>query len=227
MNSGFIIIDKPKGITSFDVVAQLRKITGIRKIGHAGTLDPLASGVLICAIGREATKRIHEFQNQDKVYEATIEFGRESDTYDAEGKIQAVAVDKIPSLVEVEDAVDCFVGEIEQMPPIYSAKKVGGVSACRLVRRGIQVELKPSFVLIKKITLVAYQWPVLKIEVACGAGTYIRSLAHDLGEKLQVGGILIELRRTRIGKFDLSKAHQLEAINSMNWPDLTFFESMV
>lgn len=216
--SGFLLIDKPKGWTSFDIVAKLRSICKIKKIGHAGTLDPMATGLLIVAIGREATKRIDEFKAQEKVYEAEIEFGMVSDTYDTEGKVERLelSVDRLERGV-IEKGLKSFIGEIEQMPPAFSAKKIKGVPAYKLARQGKEVDLKPSIVEIKTIEILNFDWPKLELEITCGPGTYIRSLAHDLGQDLQVGAILTVLKRTRIGNFDLSQAVKLEQLTIDNW----------
>src|SRR3989339_920352 len=216
--SGFLLIDKPKGWTSFDIVAKLRSICKIKKIGHAGTLDPMATGLLIVAIGREATKRIDEFKAQEKVYEAEIEFGMVSDTYDTEGKVERLelSVDRLERGV-IEKGLKSFIGEIEQMPPAFSAKKIKGVPAYKLARQGKEVDLKPSIFDIKTIEILNFDWPKLELEITCGPGTYIRSLAHDLGQDLQVGAILTVLKRTRIGNFDLSQAVKLEQLTIDNW----------
>lgn len=210
---GFILINKPIGITSFGVVARLRKITGVKKIGHAGTLDPLASGLLICAIGRSATKRIDTLVKQEKVYLAKIELGKISDTYDMEGKVRDVKFKAKPRKAEVERILEGFVGDIFQAPPIFSAKKINGERAYHLARKGIQVRLKKNKVRINKIELVFYRFPFLKIKVDCGSGTYIRSLANDIGKKLKTGAILIELVREKIGKYSLKKSLNLYEID--------------
>ncbi|MDD5732023.1 MAG: tRNA pseudouridine(55) synthase TruB [Patescibacteria group bacterium] len=213
MKEGFILIDKPKGITSFGVVACLRKITGIKKIGHCGTLDPLASGLLICAIGRSATKRIDSFIKQDKTYLAEIELGKISDTYDAEGKIKKTKFKNKPTRKDVKKVLEMFMGEINQVPPIYSAKKVDGVRAYQLARKGKKVKLKENKIKIYKIKIVSYKFPFLKIKVNCGSGTYIRSLTHDIGKKLKTGGLLVGLIRESIGKYSLKKSLELEKLN--------------
>jgi len=210
---GFILINKPRGITSFGVIARLRKITGVKRIGHCGTLDPLASGLLICAIGRTATKRIDSLTKQDKVYLAELELGRVSDTYDLEGKTEEVKWKIKPTKKEVEEVLNKFVGEISQMPPIYSAKKINGVRAYNLARQGREVKLKKNRIKIHKIKIISYKFPSLKIRIDCGSGTYIRSLAHDIGKNLKIGALLSGLRRESIGKFNLKKSVELEKLD--------------
>lgn len=216
---GFLIIDKPKGITSFDVIRRLRKITGIRKIGHAGTLDPLATGVLVLAFSK-MTKRLKFLTGLDKEYEAEIKLGAISDTYDAEGKIeekvksQALPIGrqdlKVAGERDIKEVLKTFTGEIKQIPPKYSALKVNGRKACDVMRKGGDIDLKPRDVKIYKIMLLEFSWPILKIRVSCSSGTYIRSLAHDIGQKLGCGAYLNELRRTKVGEFTLDQAVELD-----------------
>jgi len=207
------LINKPKGMASFGVVAYLRKITGIRKIGHAGTLDPLASGLLICAIGRSATKKIDIFLKQDKTYLAEIELGKVSDTYDAEGKIKKINFKNKPTRKEIEKVLQMFIGEINQMPPIFSAKKIKGKKAYELAREGKMVKLKKNKVKIYQIKIIFYKFPFLKIKINCGSGTYIRSIAHDIGKKLKTGAVLTGLVRESIGKYSLKKSLELEKLD--------------
>lgn len=221
-NSDFILIDKPKRITSHDVVNHLRKITGQRKIGHAGTLDPIATGLLILGIGRKATKKLSQFQKLDKEYIVKIKLGAISDTFDSEGKIEKKKVEKIPNLNEVEEVLKIFVGEIEQIPPSFSAKKIKGEKAYQLARKGLKIKLKPIKVKIYKIEILNYSFPYLEIKVLCSSGTYIRSLANDIGEKLSCGGYVEELRRIKIGNFSVEKAVKLDNLNSENWRNFLF-----
>ncbi|MFN3302021.1 MAG: tRNA pseudouridine(55) synthase TruB [Patescibacteria group bacterium] len=221
-NSDFILIDKPKRITSHDVVNHLRKITGQRKIGHAGTLDPIATGLLILGIGRKATKKLSQFQKLDKEYIVKIKLGAISDTFDSEGKIEKKKVEKIPNLNEVEEVLKIFVGEIEQIPPSFSAKKIKGKKAYQLARKGLKIKLKPIKVKIYKIEILNYSFPYLEIKVLCSSGTYIRSLANDIGEKLSCGGYVEELRRIKIGNFSVEKAVKLDDLNSENWRNFLF-----
>jgi tRNA pseudouridine55 synthase len=222
MKSGFLLVDKPEGMTSHDVVDYLRKITKIKKIGHAGTLDPIATGLLILGIGREATKKLNEFQKLDKEYIAKIKLGVKSDTFDKEGKIEKVQFEKIPKREEIEEVLKSFCGEILQTPPPYSAKKIKGKKAYELARKGLKVELSPVKVKIYQIEILNYSFPYLEIKVSCSSGTYIRSLANDIGEKLKVGGLIEELRRTKIGNFKVENAQKLSQINSENWQNFLF-----
>jgi len=217
MEGGFILINKPSGITSHDVVDKLREITGVRKIGHAGTLDPFATGLLILAIGKEFTKKLSIFQKKDKEYIATLRLGAESDTFDRDGKIVERKVEKIPEKEEVEEILKIFLGEIEQIPPAFSAKKIKGKKLYELARKGIKVQPKLQKVKIHEISILEYNFPYLKIKVKCSSGTYIRSLANDIGKKLGCGAYLEELVRTKIGKFSLEEAVELSKLNSQNW----------
>lgn len=215
--AGFLLINKAPGMRSHQVVEELRKITKIRKIGHGGTLDPLAQGLLILGIGKRATKKLARFLKMEKEYLATIKLGETSFTFDAEGEIKKRKVKKIPSEKEIKNALGEFQGKIWQTPPIFSAKKIKGKKLYQLARQRKKVKIKPVLVEIYQITLLSYCWPYLKIKVCCSRGTYLRSLAHDLGEKLGVGGYLKSLCRQKIGDFDLSQAHNLKEINSKNW----------
>lgn len=213
----YILINKAKDISSFKAVAYLRKVTNIRKIGHAGTLDPMAEGLLIVAIGRESTKRINQFVKLDKEYIANIYLGKSTDTYDKEGKILSEYKGKASELKEIEKVIKSFLGEIEQIPPMYSAKKYKGKKLYELARKGIEVKRKASIVNILEIEILNYQWPNLEIRVKCSKGTYIRSLAKDIGDKLKTGAYLQELKRTRIGNYTLNSAYSLNDIKANNW----------
>jgi len=199
-------IYKPKGPTSHDIIDQIRKITGIKKVGHAGTLDPQARGVLVVGVGREATKKLNEIVKKEKEYIAIIKLGEESSTDDEEGE-KIVKSDKIIKDIKViRDVVMSFVGMIDQIPPAYSAIKIKGKKAYELIRKGIEPELKPREVEIKEIEILEYEWPFLKIRVMTGPGVYIRALARDIGRKLGVGGYLYDLERIRVGKWAKEKA---------------------
>lgn len=202
-----LLIDKPSGITSFDVIRHLRKKLGIKKMGHAGTLDPLATGLLIIAV-RKATKEIFKYMDLPKEYEVLIEFGKTSTTYDADGEISQGVLRDI-NRAEFEDVLKNFIGEISQMPPIFSAKKIKGVRAYNLARQGKEVKLEPRKVKIDKIEIINWAWPFVSLRVNCGKGTYIRSLAHDIGERLGCGGYVKELRRTAIGEFKVENAEKI------------------
>jgi len=228
--SGFILINKPSGPTSHDIVNQLRKITGIKKIGHAGTLDPFASGVLLCAIGRSATREISRFVKLDKEYVATIKLGTVSDTYDRTGQItrtqeqeNKITTAKAGQAREkIKKSIKKFTGEILQIPPMYSAKKIGGQKLYELARQGKEIDRPPSEITIYKLKILKYKYPDLKIRVRCSSGTYIRSLAHDLGQVLGCGAYLEELERTAIGKFRLKRCQKLEKLNKNNWKKFLF-----
>lgn len=209
---GFININKPKGLTSFDVVARLRKVTQIKQIGHTGTLDPFAVGVLPVCIGK-ATKLI-QYLDDDKEYIATVRFGQNTDTYDLEGSVVETFNKKITKS-DLENALKSFEGEICQMPPIYSAIKVKGKKLYEYARQGLDVDIKPRKVFISKIELKSFDEDLqsAKIAVACSKGTYIRSIAYDLGKILGCGGYLSALVRTKAGRFTLE--------NSINLDDLT------
>ncbi|MDA1337433.1 MAG: tRNA pseudouridine(55) synthase TruB [bacterium] len=207
-------INKPRGITSHDVVDRVREITGEKRVGHAGTLDPFATGVLIIATTREDTKKLSEItKNTKKEYIATMELGKTSTTGDPEGTIESsLHVSTYPDLAKVADTLKGFVGEIMQTPPLYSAIKVHGVPAYKLARKGKAVKLSPRTVEIKELELLSYKPPLLTIRVVCSAGTYIRSLAKDIGEKLGTGAYLCELERTRVGTFKLKDSVSLEQL---------------
>jgi len=215
--SGFLFINKPSGPTSHDIIDRLRRITGIRKIGHAGTLDPFASGVLIVAAGREATREIGRWVKLDKEYEAVLRLGAISDTYDRTGKI--VETQNLASLRrdEIEDVFKKFVGEQEQIPPMYSAKKIGGKKLYELARKGIEVERQPVEITIYELRLLSYDWPELKIKVRCSSGTYIRTLAHDIGQALSRGAYTEELTRTAVGEIKLADTVDIKNLEKENW----------
>lgn len=213
-------IIKPKGPTSNRVLTQIKKITGIKKIGHAGTLDPLASGVLVVAISRGSTKKIAEEVKKEKEYLATIKLGAYSATDDEEGEKEIIKVSKVPEVSQVSQVINEFVGEIEQTPPVYSAIKIDGKEAYKYARKGEVVEMKKRPALIKDIQLLEYQYPILKIKVVTGPGVYIRTLARDMGERLGTGGYLADLGRTRVGDFTLENSKTLEDLTLMNFDHL-------
>lgn len=197
------------------MVAELRRITGERRIGHAGTLDPLAEGVLVIGIGREATRELSRIVESEKEYEVTIRLGSRSTTDDEEGKKTEVAVKTPPARDEVRRALRAFVGNIAQTPPAFSAIKVRGRRAYDLARHGERPELAPRLVVIKDIKLLKYDYPLLQLKVITGKGVYIRSLARDLGERLKTGGYVTELVRTRVGKFGRADALTLAACEKL------------
>ena len=212
---GFLNIYKPKGLTSHDVVARLRKITKVRQIGHTGTLDPFATGVLPVCIGK-ATKLI-EYLDDDTEYLATVQFGKNTTTYDLEGEITAT-FDKKVTEEDVKNALKAFEGEISQIPPIYSAIKVNGKKLYDYARQGQDIEIKPRKVTISKIELKEFDKTSqsAKVTVACSKGTYIRSIAYDLGAKLGCGGYLTALERTKAGKFQVNSAIKLEDLTEVS-----------
>ncbi len=207
-----ILIDKPAGMTSFGVVARLRRVLSEQaghkiKVGHCGTLDPFATGLMVLVTGKEC-KNAMRYTKLDKIYEATIYLGATSTTGDPEGDITKLSTIP-PERVTVEDILRQFTGEICQRPPIFSAIKINGQRAYRLARDGKKVEIPVRTVRIYRLELVEYDYPLLKIRVHVSSGTYIRSLAVDIGEALGVGAYCQELRRTKIAKYDISDAHQL------------------
>lgn len=210
---GFLNIYKPKGKTSHDVVAILRRITKVKQIGHTGTLDPFAEGVLPICIGKAT--RLIEYLKDDKAYVATVQFGSATDTYDLEGETTKTS-DLIPSLDEIEAKLDDFRGEIEQTPPIYSAIKVNGKKLYEYARAGEQVEVKTRKVCISELELLEYnqETRTLELYIACSKGTYIRSIANDLGEKLGCFGHLIKLVRVQAGDFVVEDAIKLEDLQT-------------
>lgn len=203
---GIYAIYKPKGPTSNKILSQIKKITGEKKVGHAGTLDPLAQGILVIGIGREYTKKLRDMVNKEKEYIAKIKFGATSTTDDAEGEIVKFKVDKKPALKDIKEIIKKFIGNIKQEPPQFSAVKRQGKEAYKYARKGEKIQLGFRDIEIKDIEIIKYKWPYLEIKVITGPGAYIRSLARDIGKELKVGGYLASLERTRIGDFDKKKA---------------------
>lgn len=206
---GLLNIDKPAGITSFGVVKRIRYLTGVKKVGHAGTLDPFATGVLLVFVGREATKYISNFSYLYKEYFAKIKFGEKTDTADLTGKVIEEKPISELSIPRIEAGFKNFIGNIEQIPPMYSAVKKDGIRLYKLARKGEIVERKPRTVVIKELKLLDYKKPFLKFSTVVSKGTYIRTLAEDIAEKLGTVGHLVELRRMRIGDFVIEKALNL------------------
>lgn len=215
--SGFLLINKPKSWTSHDVIDKLRAITGIQKIGHAGTLDPFATGLLIIGVGREATREINKFVKLNKEYIATLHLGKISDTYDPEGKISDYGFEGKISEEKINKILKKFTGEQNQIPPMFSAKKVKGKKLYELAREGKEIERQPQQITIYEIELLEYNYPALKIRVKCSSGTYIRSLGYDIGLALGCGAYLEELERTKIGEYKLEEAMDIEEIIKDNW----------
>lgn len=220
VTSGLVIVDKPSGMTSHDVVARLRRIVGTRKVGHAGTLDPMATGVLIAGVGR-ATKLLGYVLGHDKTYRATVRLGQRTSTDDREGEVLSTADTSHISRAQIERAFGAQVGRISQVPSAVSAIKVDGRRAYDLVRAGHQVELTAREVTISSIEIlrvVTGAAAEVDVEVHCGAGTYIRAIARDVGAALGVGGHLAALRRTAIGAVDESAALSLEQLSQLENP---------
>lgn len=212
--NGLLVIDKPGGITSHDVVSRLRKITGESSIGHLGTLDPMATGVLPLLLGK-FTRLAQYFSSAEKSYSGMIRFGFATDTYDAEGEPVGPRIMPLLALDQVRAAAARFGGEVEQMPPPFSAKKIAGTPAYKLARAGKPVELKPVIIHIACFEIVGLQGDEAAFTMSVSAGGYVRSVAHELGQALGCGAHLSSLRRTRAGVFELADAHSLEKISAL------------
>ncbi|OJX46106.1 MAG: tRNA pseudouridine(55) synthase TruB [Chloroflexi bacterium 44-23] len=220
--SGVLVVDKPIGMTSHDVVQIIRKGTNIRRAGHTGTLDPRASGVLVILVGPAV--RLSEYVSaSDKRYQAVIQLGTSTDTFDADGRVLSTTAVDITEK-QFNDVLQSFVGEIEQVPPPYSAVKVKGKKAYEFAREGEEVDLEPRMINVYNLDLLEWAPPEAVIDVYCSSGTYVRSLAHDLGEKLGCGAHLIGLRRTKSGRFTLRDAVPLrklrEAFADNTWTEV-------
>jgi tRNA pseudouridine55 synthase len=218
--SGVLVVDKPVGMTSHDVVQVIRNGTGLRRAGHTGTLDPRASGVLVVLVGPAV--RLSEFVSaSDKRYQAIIRLGSATDTFDADGKVTQPEKQVNVTEDEFEKVLATFVGEIEQVPPPYSAVKVQGRKAYEMARKGEEVELAPRKITVHHLEVLEWAPPEVVIDVHCSSGTYVRSLANDLGTTLGCGAYLVGLRRTKSGRFSLRDATPLrklqEAFNASNW----------
>ncbi len=205
-----VLINKPENWTSFDVVNKIRRALKIKKVGHAGTLDPFATGLLIVGLGK-GTRALQEFMNLEKEYRALIKLGVETDTYDVTGKLVREQSVEHLTITDVERVVSEMQGEILQTPPMFSAKKVNGVPLYKLARKGKTVERKPQKVTVFRANILDWQPPLLEMELKVSKGTYIRSYAHDLGKKLGVGGCLQKLERTAIGDFTVQQSFELDA----------------
>ncbi|MBI4239643.1 tRNA pseudouridine(55) synthase TruB [Candidatus Uhrbacteria bacterium] len=206
LNNRIVLINKEVGPTSHDIVVRVRKMTGVKRVGHAGTLDPFAEGLLIVLIGRESTKRQSEFLHMDKGYEAVLHFGASSTTDDCTGDITPAKGATPPSQEELESVLHSCIGEHEQLPPAFSAKKIKGKKAYELARKGITPELSRKKITIHSIDLLNYSWPLATIRVHVSSGTYIRALARDIGTTLSCGAYLEKLKRTSIGPYKLEDA---------------------
>lgn len=222
---GILNINKPGGKTSFSVVARIRRLTGEQRVGHAGTLDPAASGVLPVCFG-QGTRIVEFLVDTVKTYRAEIELGVTTDTYDGEGRITRREDSSGVSRPLVESALDAFSGEIRQLPPMYSAVKYHGKPLYRLARAGITIERKTRPVQVFKLEIIDWQPPLVTVDIVCGKGTYIRSLAHDLGQKLGCGAYLRNLVRLRCGIFDINDAVSPEQLEEValrgDWQSLVY-----
>ncbi len=221
MRHGFLFIDKPLDFTSHDAVAVARRTLPERSIGHLGTLDPAATGLLVLAVGKKALKVVQLFMDLTKEYEASVKFGQISTTYDREGHLQQYDIGmgwSPPEQGELQRIIrERFVGKISQVPPAYSAISIGGERAYRKARQGRAVDLPAREVHIEKCEVLSYAYPDLRLRVECGSGTYIRSLAHDLGQVLRCGAYLSGLRRTKVGEWSVADAKAPDAIT---WTDV-------
>jgi tRNA pseudouridine55 synthase len=216
---GALLIDKPAGPTSHDIVDAVRRNFGIKKVGHCGTLDPNATGLLILVLGR-GTKLSERLMADDKVYAGTMKFGETTDSYDAVGELVASLPVPLLTLEELNQAAATFVGDLMQTPPMVSAVKKGGVPLYKLARKGIEVPREPRLVHIYTFNFSAYEQPIAWYRVVCTKGTYVRSLAHDLGQKLGCGAHLATLRRLNSGKFDIARAIPFEEVLNLSMPEL-------
>lgn len=210
MRHGFLLIDKPAGITSHDAVAQTRRVLSEKSVGHLGTLDPAATGLLVIAVGKKALKVVHLFDALPKEYVADVRFGAVSTTYDREGVVTPVDPPmgwQVPEQAVVQRTIaDRFIGKISQVPPAHSAISIGGQRAYALARAGKKVEMPAREVHIQECEITHYAYPDVQLRIRCGSGTYIRSLAHDLGHLLYCSGYLAALRRTKVGEWNVEHA---------------------
>ena len=208
MTGGILLLDKPQGWTSHDCVAVLRKRVGIQKVGHAGTLDPFATGLLVLLIGREYTAQAEQLQGHDKLYWMRMRLGEVTDSQDRDGKILSTS-DLIPSRSDLEQALSRFQGEILQLPPMFSAKKIQGQKLYHLARQGREIERAAQSIHLQ-CTLLEFSYPWVELEIACSKGSYMRTVAHDLGAVLGCGAHAAELRRLRSGPFSVDAAISIE-----------------
>jgi tRNA pseudouridine55 synthase len=216
---GAILIDKPVGPTSHDVVDAIRRRFQIKKVGHCGTLDPNATGLLIIVLGR-GTKLSEKLMGDDKVYEGAIKFGETTDSYDADGKILETKPVPQLTLEQLNEEAAKFIGDQMQMPPMVSAIKKNGVPLYKLARKGIEVEREPRLIHIYNFRFTKYELPLAEFRVACTKGTYVRSIAHDLGQKLGCGAHLATLRRSVSGKFDVADAIKFDDVMNLKAAEL-------
>jgi tRNA pseudouridine55 synthase len=216
---GALLIDKPSGPTSHDVVASIRRRFGIKKVGHCGTLDPAATGLLILVLGK-ATKLSDKLMSDDKVYEGVVKFGVSTNSYDADGEVLETKPVWPMTLEQLNAAAAEFVGDLMQMPPMVSAVKMNGVPLYKLARKGVEVEREPRLIHVYSFRFSEYADEVGRCRVACTKGTYVRRLAHDLGQKLGCGAHLAGLRRISSGRFDVCETMPLEQVMTLTLPEL-------
>ncbi len=225
MKEGILLIDKPEGKSSFSLVHQLRRLSKIKKIGHSGTLDPFATGLMVLLIGSRFTRQADRFIAAEKEYDCTLFLGKETDSYDCTGSIVESSY-LVPSSSEVEAAVAHFQGEIEQLPPMFSAKKVGGRRLYQLARQKITIPRATISVKIKSHILY-YQYPILSLNIICSKGTYIRSIAQDMGKLLRCGAHLSSLRRLRSGSFSIKDAIEGAPLYDPSFPHIDQINSAI
>ena len=215
--NGILLVDKPQDWTSHDVVAKLRGVFGERRIGHSGTLDPLATGLLVVFLGK-ATKAVEFSEAAEKEYLAHLRLGIETDTQDITGTVLRTS-SEIPDRAVLESVLPQFCGEIRQIPPMYSAIKVNGKKLYDIARRGGEVERQPRVIFIRELSLLGEENGEFVLRVRCSKGTYIRTLCHDIGQTLGCGGVMTALRRTRVGSYDVRDAHTVSALSEMECDD--------
>lgn len=216
---GVLLVDKPQGLTSHDVVYRLRRKLQMKKIGHAGTLDPMATGLLVMLIGK-ATRISQYLMSTDKVYEGEATLGVVTDSQDAEGEMMETRPVPALSEAQVRDTMKTFLGDQYQTPPMHSAIKVDGVKLYQLARKGEEIEREPRFIRIAAFNLLSFESPKLRFDLHCTKGTYVRTIAHDLGQKLGCGAHLSALRRTGSGKFTIGQCLPLEEIEKLSLPEI-------
>lgn len=211
---GVLLVDKPRGPTSHDVVGRIRRLYGTRRVGHAGTLDPMATGLLVILVGK-ATKASAYLMSQDKAYEADLTLGVVTDSQDAEGEVRETH--PVPALAEetIRAAMSRMLGDQYQTPPMHSARKVNGVPLYKLAHKGLEIEREPRFIRVDSMELVRWSTPTLTFRTRCSKGTYVRTLGHDLGKALGPGGHLTALRRTASGTHEVGQAATLDALERM------------
>jgi tRNA pseudouridine55 synthase len=206
---GLYLLNKPRGRSSFSIVAQVRRLSGIKKVGHAGTLDPEAEGLLLVLVGKDYTRQAEKYSKLDKTYEFVIKLGEFSTTDDEEGDKSEVSSRK-PQKAEIEKIIKNLTGEISQKPPIYSAIKVGGQRAYKLARKGEEIDMPSRKVQIDRFEILSYEYPLVKLKADVSSGTYIRSLAREIGQQLGTGAYCTQIIRTKIGEFNLEDATNIE-----------------